>query len=315
MSPALESAESQWQAQLSAMRAAIAELNLPKDTEDSKPYGYDLALSDADLTWSPRNASEDDLWDLIDSGEELRITDTESASTNGFHTTKIDGEVAFDTKWLQDQCTRVVSQQSGLDAIVLQEQLLDILRSNDEDVQMRLVDILGFYELDLVSNLVSHRQELLRYAIETQAYGKELPTKLLTRAEREEALRRQDFEHKTANLQPSISRSEPQYPHVYSSKTSGNVLSAFGQKYALPVGSERKEHEKYEEFSVPASRVGTLAAGEQLVQIQEMDKLCKGTFKGYKTLNRMQSLVYPVAYKTSENMLICAPTGAVSPYR
>lgn len=26
----------------------------------------------------------------------------------------------------------------------------------------------------------------------------------------------------------------------------------------------------------------------------------------------MQSLVYPVAYRTSENMLICAPTGAVS---
>lgn len=41
-----------------------------------------------------------------------------------------------------------------------------------------------------------------------------------------------------------------------------------------------------------------------------MDGLCKKTFKGYKSLNRMQSLVYPVAYKTNENMLICAPTGA-----
>jgi hypothetical protein len=43
-----------------------------------------------------------------------------------------------------------------------------------------------------------------------------------------------------------------------------------------------------------------------------MDGLCRETFKGYKSLNRMQSLVYPVAYQTSENMLICAPTGAVS---
>ncbi|KAK0627137.1 Sec63 Brl domain-containing protein [Immersiella caudata] len=41
-----------------------------------------------------------------------------------------------------------------------------------------------------------------------------------------------------------------------------------------------------------------------------MDGLCRGTFRGYTALNRMQSLVYPVAYKTSENMLICAPTGA-----
>ena len=43
-----------------------------------------------------------------------------------------------------------------------------------------------------------------------------------------------------------------------------------------------------------------------------MDGLCRQTFKGYKSLNRMQSLVYPVAYNTNENMLICAPTGAVS---
>ena len=43
-----------------------------------------------------------------------------------------------------------------------------------------------------------------------------------------------------------------------------------------------------------------------------MDTLCRSTFRNYKSLNRMQSLVYPVAYQTNENMLICAPTGAVS---
>ena len=47
------------------------------------------------------------------------------------------------------------------------------------------------------------------------------------------------------------------------------------------------------------------------MKISSMDKLCQNSFKAYKTLNRMQSLVYPVAYKTNENMLICAPTGAV----
>ena len=70
--------------------------------------------------------------------------------------------------------------------------------------------------------------------------------------------------------------------------------------------------QKFEEYSIPAARVGTLGVGRKLVEIKDMDNLCKGTFKGYKSLNRMQSLVYPVAYSTSENMLICAPTGAVS---
>jgi antiviral helicase SLH1 len=68
--------------------------------------------------------------------------------------------------------------------------------------------------------------------------------------------------------------------------------------------------QRYEEYSIPAGKVGTLGAGRKLVEISEMDGLCRKTFKGYKSLNRMQSLVYPVAYQSSENMLICAPTGA-----
>lgn len=33
-------------------------------------------------------------------------------------------------------------------------------------------------------------------------------------------------------------------------------------------------------------------------------------FKGTKELNRIQTVVFPAAYKTNENLLICAPTGA-----
>ena len=33
-------------------------------------------------------------------------------------------------------------------------------------------------------------------------------------------------------------------------------------------------------------------------------------FKGIKTLNTIQSVVFDSAYRTSENLLVCAPTGA-----
>lgn len=33
-------------------------------------------------------------------------------------------------------------------------------------------------------------------------------------------------------------------------------------------------------------------------------------FQGVKTLNRIQSIVFDTAYRTNENLLICAPTGA-----
>lgn len=110
-----------------------------------------------------------------------------------------------------------------------------------------------------------------------------------------------------ANLQPALASIK--YPHVYRRDTGGNVLSAFGTKYSLPAGTERITYEKHEEVIIPARDKKPLV-NPRLIPISELDKLCQGTFSKYKSLNVMQSLVYPVGYETNENMLVCAPTGA-----
>lgn len=46
--------------------------------------------------------------------------------------------------------------------------------------------------------------------------------------------------------------------------------------------------------------------------IKDLDILCRKTFKDYDSLNVIQSIVFDIAYNSNENMLICAPTGAVS---
>jgi antiviral helicase SLH1 len=175
---------------------------------------------------------------------------------------------------------------------------------------MLLSEVLGFDELDLVAEIIRHRRDIVKEQEPEQPPRAGVFGRLQTRAEREEALRRADYEHKTATLAPAQNRQEAQYPHVYKTHDAGNTLSAHGKKYAFPLGTQRFDKEKYEEYAIPAAKVGTLAAGQKLIEIKEMDGLCQQTFAKYKTLNRMQSLVYPVAYKTSENMLICAPTGA-----
>lgn len=175
---------------------------------------------------------------------------------------------------------------------------------------MSLADIIGFDDLDFVIELISHRKELLASWDTPAQHTNGVQPRLQTRQEREEAVCQQDYEHKNASLAPKLDRDGPQYPHVYKAHSAGNTLAAGGRKYALPVGSVRTEHKDYEEYSIPATKVGTLGKGRKLLAVTDMDGLCKRTFQGYKTLNRMQSLVYPVAYKTNENMLICAPTGA-----
>ena len=178
---------------------------------------------------------------------------------------------------------------------------------------MSLADLAGYNNLDLVIDMIVHRENVL----DTNTRGKAssgqqdgVLGRLQTKQEREAALQRADQEHKNKTLAPAMTRSGPDYPHVYRAHKANNLLAPGGHKYSLPVGSERKEREKYEEYSIPATKTGTLGTGQKLVEIADMDFLCRQTFKGYKTLNRMQSLAYSVAYTTSENMLICAPTGA-----
>ena len=179
-----------------------------------------------------------------------------------------------------------------------------------DELQISLADILGYGDLDFVIELIGHRKELLAPSRQDTSTKNGVFNQLQTKHERELTLQRQDQEHRTASLRPAQNHDGPQLPHVYKAHSAGSTLDVRGQKYGLPAGSKRTEHQRYEEYSIPAAHVGTLGVGRKLVEVSEMDGLCKRTFKGYKSLNRMQSLVYPVAYKTNENMLICAPTGA-----
>lgn len=302
------SAESQWLTQLSAMRQAIAELKLPKDdpAKDQLSYGSDLDL-DLDEDYSSPG-TVDDIWDVLSSDDESL---DELDDINGV---PLPPTTAYDRAWLESKCQALATQKPGINAGELVQQIAAVLAadSSDDELQMSLAEIVGFDDLDFVIDLIAHRKEILAStAPKGQAQTNGLfAGRLQTRAEREQALRQQDYEHKHAPLAPAQNREEPKYPHVYKTYDARNTLSLGGKKYGLPVGSKQIEDKRYTEFAIPATKVGMLAKDQKLVQISTLDGLCRGTFKGYKTLNRMQSLLFDVAYKTSENMLICAPTGA-----
>ncbi|OJJ33448.1 hypothetical protein ASPWEDRAFT_43509 [Aspergillus wentii DTO 134E9] len=301
-------AESEWLTQLAAMRQAIAELKLPKEpAKDQLSYGSDLDL-DLDEDYSSPG-TVDDIWDIISSDDE---TGDELDDIHGVALPPTTSP--YDHAWLEEKCRSLALRKSGLDATELAQQITAALAadSGDDELQMSLAEIVGFDDLDLVIELITHRGEILtRKTMGTEAQTDGLfAGNLQTKAEREEALRIQDYEHKNALLSPAQVRQEPKYPHVFKAHDSRNLLAVGGKRYGLPLGSREINEPKYTEFEIPASKVGTLGVGQKLVEIASLDGLCKGTFKGYKTLNRMQSLLFEVAYKTNENMLICAPTGA-----
>ncbi|KAJ3135746.1 hypothetical protein HK100_002436 [Physocladia obscura] len=99
------------------------------------------------------------------------------------------------------------------------------------------------------------------------------------------------------------------YPHVYQAADT-NATSTFGARTALPAGSTREEFQEYEEITIPVAKVAPKRANEASISVTDFQPWIQAAYKGYKTLNRVQSLVYPIAFETNENMLVCAPTGA-----
>ncbi|OMJ18663.1 putative helicase mug81, partial [Smittium culicis] len=99
------------------------------------------------------------------------------------------------------------------------------------------------------------------------------------------------------------------YKHVYTNENSGKVLSDFRTKLSLPIGSTTENFGYYKEVTIPIPSNRNKRHFD-LVEVSQMDLLCKYTFKDYKTLNTIQSVIYPTVYKTNENILVCAPTGA-----
>ena len=61
---------------------------------------------------------------------------------------------------------------------------------------------------------------------------------------------------------------------------------------------------------MPALIPKTFESGERLIEISELPEWMQAAFAGMKSLNRIQSRVCDTALYTSENILMCAPTGA-----
>lgn len=115
-----------------------------------------------------------------------------------------------------------------------------------------------------------------------------------------------------------------QYPFVFDSMLKIAQTCAFiaGAKIMLPEDIKRTDDRVSEEVYIPASEslssvnpkdyIGTKeeVCFRPLVKIEELDNIGQIAFRNTKSLNRIQSIVFDVAYNTNQNLLICAPTGA-----
>ncbi|KAF9306760.1 hypothetical protein BGZ74_003618 [Mortierella antarctica] len=281
----------------------------------------------------------------------------------------------YDRAWLISQCNAHMEvfgdPSTDMTAKRLSIDIFTILRSDkpDDDIQINLVDLLGFENFEFITALLTSRRTIVDQIMAQTAYNpdQELPRghkhdrndnsrshmgsnftvhtedekmaakmakkerkKHGGRDEEEEAalssailgydqedLRKAREEQLRNNASMPLASSQqktnfagPDYPHVYQASKGGNMVTSFGKSIALPPGTTRTDEKNYEEVTIPITKQAPRRAGEKVITLAEMDTLCSTTFKAYTSLNRIQSIVYPVAYGTNENILMCAPTGA-----
>ncbi|CAK5275707.1 unnamed protein product [Mycena citricolor] len=194
-------------------------------------------------------------------------------------------------------------------------------RPQSDDISGDVVEIVGYEDMELVMEILQEDRSALAKQIEhfqhssSVASSSSTPAPLTGLSSHESQLRiRETLRQNAARpLFTGTAEAAPEVlPHIYSSSTmaQGNVLSHLGSKFMLPLGTVRTEYEDHEEVVIPPARAIPPRSTERLVPVAELDPLARDCFPGYKTLNRIQSIVFPTAYGTNENMLICAPTGA-----
>ncbi|QPG74274.1 hypothetical protein FOA43_001599 [Brettanomyces nanus] len=242
----------------------------------------------------------------------------------------IGGDESFDLlNKIRTSCEQICKRQFGEggeseESIQRQaEQLLKGIvttlrdKTTEEGLQSYLFDTLGFEELELISLLIQNKDEIVKEYDGKQALSKIQNQSSSFSSQGHRLLTEEQMQHqyeanreRTANAKLDQSVMATKYPHVYQLSNAGNIVPFTGKKYTLPIGSTRESFENHEEILIPPSEKKPINLPTGDITINDLDYLCQGTFKGYKTLNKMQSLVYDVAYNTNENMLVCAPTGA-----
>lgn len=111
---------------------------------------------------------------------------------------------------------------------------------------------------------------------------------------------------------------EQQWRHIEQQAAAGGARPAGGgamaQRHALPEGTLREVFETHETVSVPpparteAARAAALARPR--AQVGLLEPLVQRVLRGVERLNPMQTAVHTCALRSSENFLVCAPTGA-----
>eukprot|EP00898_Chlorokybus_atmophyticus_P000832 jgi/Chlat1/174/Chrsp1S03247 len=326
-----------------AVQSNPVALEFGADMEFQPPrYTEAMDLSDSDM-------SDDETPPATDTGWSNGSTYALPAQPVTLDEAEGNGSVV-DLHWLKRRCDAVArngnasGQLLGDDLALGVCRLLESSRTGDE-IASELFDLMGDSAFEIIEDLLKHREALVAALkrslnavreretpmgytqVKMPSYGSQVTVqtesdKALDKLRRKEA--KKDAKRTAMNAKEGIQSDIPSavaFDRLLAHDTAEDerfagipfnagdgALGSLGP-VKLPKGTVRKQHKGYEEVFVPPVTTSATVQ-DKLVQIAELPDWAQSAFAGYKTLNRIQSRIFPAAFNTNENLLVCAPTGA-----
>lgn len=248
--------------------------------------------------------------------------------------------------WLKSECEKHSKIIGSLDSNILYDEIIRICESkqSQEELEMKLFDLIGETNFDLLMSIVQISDKLRnlqsyneknRDQNNTSNSQKKSRNYLsvnqrvkLEKKEKEESelalsavkafenplttdwLLKLGFSEDYLNEERALGLQKNRNVDSWLENLLPSGSTQYYEKKGLPAGTTRKTGPGYEEVFIPAAKRPPPPKDNDLVNVQMLEPWAQTTFEDTKFLNRIQSKVFPCAYYSNENMLVCAPTGA-----
>lgn len=236
--------------------------------------------------------------------------------------------------WLRERCGQVLARSdvsSGITASELAGSILSTLLDNKSDAEIQdiLFEALHF-DFDAVAEVLQNRPTIIarsnailadcaRSSSANPSHGSGGGGRNRGRGRGRSRRKRgpslgNDLNNEQQPFQNLGGSVADEFESAFPGVGFGDRLGIGGiDRVGLPAGTERIMGNGFEEFNIPPPEPKSNVETEELIQVadalEDYPDFIRAMY-GVTTFNRLQSTVYPVAYKTNENMLVCAPTGA-----
>lgn len=230
----------------------------------------------------------------------------------------------IDQYYLQRRLGSIFGAEDAERSHQLSREMIKLLRNADlstRDLENKLMEVLDYDHFDLVTLCLENRW---RIAFKLRLLDGEDADKIDAemRASNQLALadefrgvatsaKRRLSDAETAVKKQKVSAKREPREVDLSALTfdQGSHLNT-SKRVKLPQGSSQEKKRLYDVISVPAPTPA--ADSDPLVPISDLPEWAQEAFPAAETatLNRIQSKIYPLAFQTDENILLCAPTGA-----